>query len=316
MPRRHRGNVYGMIADFAIFNKMEVSEGFLITEQLERAFAFQKKGLPQLFREPVKRRKERLAALRSWIHRNRASIHQAMHDDFRKPAAEVDGIEIFHVLSEIKFALSHLDQWTRPRRVPATLAMLGTRSYIRYEPKGVCLIMSPWNYPFSLCVGPLVSALAAGNAVIIKPSELTPAVSALVRRMADEVFERDTVTVCEGGEEVARHLLTLPFDHVFFTGSPAVGRAVMRAAAEHLASVTLELGGKSPAIVTASAHLVPSARRIAVAKFVNTGQTCIAPDYVLVETQVADAFVASLTTQITDLLVPEVLLKLQAVTAE
>lgn len=277
---------------------MELSDDSGTADALKRAFLLQKSGIPDLFREPLRHRRSRLLALRAWIHSNRSAIHAALYQDFQKPAAEVDGTEIFHVLSEIKSALSHLDAWARPRNVRAPLAMLGTRSSIRYEPKGVCLILAPWNYPFSLCAGPLVSALAAGNAVILKPSELTPAVSALVKRMAEEVFEGPIVTVFEGGEDVARRLLQLPFDHIFFTGSPAVGKVVMHAAAEHLASVTLELGGKSPVVVTASARVREAAQRIAVGKFVNAGQTCIAPDYVLVEASVADAFVAVLTEEI------------------
>jgi aldehyde dehydrogenase (NAD+) len=241
--------------------------------------------------EPVKLRKARLQKLRAWIHANRKKIHEAMFNDFRKAASEVDGIEIFHVLNEIKLALDNIDNWSQPKKIDAPLTMLGTRSHIQYEPRGICLIISPWNYPFSLATGPLVSALAAGNAVILKPSELTPHVSALLAKMADEIFEKDVVTVCEGGPETAQYLLSLPFDHIFFTGSPAIGKVVMKAAAENLASVTLELGGKSPVIITDSANVREAAQRSAVAKFVNNGQTCVAPDYVLVDEKIAERFV-------------------------
>jgi aldehyde dehydrogenase (NAD+) len=243
-----------------------------------------------LRRESLSERKHRLESLRKWIHANRPVIHQAMHLDFRKNPTEVDAIEIFHVLSEVQQAIVHLADWAKPKKIDAPLPMLGTRSYIQYEPKGVCLIISPWNYPFSLAIGPLVSAIAAGNAVIIKPSEHTPHVSTLLRKMVDEVFPSGPVRVLEGDAEVAEELLKLPFDHIFFTGSPAIGKVVMRAAANNLTSVTLELGGKSPTIVTASANLKDAAERIAVSKFVNNGQTCIAPDYLLIDEEIVSKF--------------------------
>lgn len=244
--------------------------------------------------EPLATRKKRLKALRQWIVRNRTTIHEALYADFRKPAGEVDASEIFHVLNEIKVALHSLDQWAAPRKIEAPFFMTGTRSWIYYEPRGLCLIISPWNYPFSLAAGPLVSALAAGNCVIIKPSEITPTVSALIKNMCDEIFDPATVSVCEGGAAVSQALLALPFDHIFFTGSPAVGKLVMKAAAEHLTSVTLELGGKSPAIVSGTARIHDAAERIAVGKFMNNGQTCIAPDYVLADEQIAARFVHAL----------------------
>jgi aldehyde dehydrogenase (NAD+) len=262
-----------------------------IHQTINSAFSDLQKTLSDRRKEPVKRRKERLQKLRQWIHANRTSIHQAMYNDFRKAATEVDAIEIFHVLNEIKLALENLDDWAKPKVVDAPVTMLGTRSFIQYEPRGVCLIISPWNYPFSLAAGPLVAALAAGNAVFLKPSELTPHVASLLGRMAEEVFEPAVVKVFEGGPEIAQTLLTLPFDHIFFTGSPAIGKVVMTAAAENLTSVTLELGGKSPAIITDSANIRDAAQRTAVAKFVNNGQTCVAPDYILVDEKKADVFI-------------------------
>jgi aldehyde dehydrogenase (NAD+) len=167
----------------------------------------------------------------------------------------------------------------------------------------VCLILAPWNYPFSLCAGPLVSALAAGNSVILKPSEFTPHVSSVLKRMVEEVFDPSVVSIFEGDAEVSQKLLKLPFDHIFFTGSPSVGKLVMKAAAENLASVTLELGGKSPSIITDSAFLNDAAQRTAVAKFVNNGQTCVAPDYVLVDEKIVDRFTTLLTDQIKKLFI-------------
>jgi aldehyde dehydrogenase (NAD+) len=193
--------------------------------------------------QPVSERKKRLEALRRWIIQNRSNIHDALYADFRKPSGEVDASEVFHVLNEIKVALHSLDRWSSPRKIEAPFFMAGTRAWIYYEPRGVCLVVSPWNYPFSLAAGPLVSALAAGNSVVIKPSEITPEVSALIKRMCDEIFDPRIVSVCEGGVAVSQALLSLPFDHIFFTGSPAVGKIVMKAAAENLTSVTLELAG-------------------------------------------------------------------------
>ncbi|HEY9486926.1 MAG TPA: aldehyde dehydrogenase family protein, partial [Chryseosolibacter sp.] len=252
------------------------------------------KAITSLRLEPVSGRKKRLSALRLWIRKNRSQIHQAVYDDFRKPSMETDATEIFHVLNEIKVALLSLDRWTAPKKIDAPLFFPGTRAWTQHEPRGVCLIISPWNYPFGLAAGPLVSALAAGNSVIIKPSEVTPHVSALIKRMCDEIFDPAIVSVCEGGVDVSQALLSLPFDHIFFTGSPSVGKVVMKAAAEHLSSVTLELGGKSPAIVSNTARLNEAAERIAVTKFLNNGQTCIAPDYILVDRNVAGQFVEKL----------------------
>ena len=265
-----------------------------MTSTWENVFQEQKQFTRHLRVESLAERKNRLEKLRKWIHDNRSRIHQAMYDDFRKAALEVDAIEIFHVLNEIKQALSHLEDWARPQKVDAPLTMLGTRSFIQYEPKGVCLIISPWNYPFCLAIGPLVSAIAAGNNVIIKPSELTPNVSALIKSMASALFSEREVFVVEGDAEVSKRLLELPFDHIFFTGSTAVGKEVMKAAAANLASVTLELGGKSPCIVAEDANLKEAAERIAVAKLVNNGQTCVAPDYIFVHKSRHDEFAKAL----------------------
>ncbi len=261
-------------------------------------FKYQKNALIEFKKEPVSNRVKRLKALRIWIKANRAVIQQAIYRDFRKPAAEVDTTEIFPALDEIKTALDNLDRWATPKKVDAPITMIGTRSMIVYEPKGLCLIISPWNYPFNLSVGPLVSALAAGNNVILKPSEHTPHTASLIKKMCEEIFDSKTVTVIEGGPETSQSLLALPFDHIFFTGSPAVGKLVMKAAAEHLTSVTLELGGKSPTIITPSARIKETAQRVAVTKFINNGQTCIAPDYVLVHEAVATEFIFQLKEQV------------------
>lgn len=245
-------------------------------------FKLQQKKALEWRTEPVRERKKRLQKIRSWILDNRIRICEAVHADFKKPFEEVQANDIFPVTSEINHILTHLDDWARPKKVDTPLTLLGTWSEIRYEPRGVCLIIAPWNFPFNLAIGPLVTALSAGNTAILKPSEITPSTSALICSMIKELFKPEEVSVFEGGPEISTELLSLPFDHIFFTGSPAVGKIVMKAAAENLSSVTLELGGKSPVIVDEHADVFHAAQQIAFSKFLNNGQTCIAPDYVLV----------------------------------
>lgn len=254
-------------------------------------FQKQRKRSLALRAEPLSNRINRLLEMEKWIHTHREKIKKAVHADFHKPLLEVDTSEVYPVLTELRHTIKHLERWAAPKKVDATIAYIGTRSEIQYEPKGTCLIIAPWNFPFNLCIGPLVSCLAAGNTAIVKPSEMTPNTSRLVTEMIDELFEEDMVCALEGGVELSQQLLALPFDHIFFTGSPAVGKLVMRAAAQHLTSVTLELGGKSPTIIDASADLKDAAKRIAFGKFLNNGQTCIAPDYVLVEDSIKEKFI-------------------------
>src|SRR5947209_4941819 len=216
----------------------------------------------------------------------REEIRAALWDDYRKPPAEVDLSEIYPVIGEARHARRHLRRWMKPHRVPTPLALLGSRSRIFYEPKGPALILSPWNFPIKLTPGPLVSAIAAGNSTIIKPSEMTPHASACMKAVVSDLFDEGDVAVIEGDGHVAEALLAKKFDHIFFTGSPRVGRLVMKAAAEHLTSVTLELGGKSPVIIDRTANLDEAAKKIAWGKFFNSGQICIAPDYLLVDESV------------------------------
>jgi aldehyde dehydrogenase (NAD+) len=236
--------------------------------------------------EDVAARRQRLARLANWLTTNQEAIRQALYQDFRKPPEETDLTELWPSLTEIKHTARHLKKWAAPRPVGTPLALLGTKSWVQVEPKGVVLIIAPWNYPFYLAVSPLASAIAAGNAVVIKPAEQTPATSALLRRLAEALFRPDEVLVLEGGQEVASELLRLPWNHIFFTGSPQIGKIVMRAAAEHLSGLTLELGGKSPAIVDDTANLRDAAEKIVWGKFLNAGQTCVAPDYLLVHERV------------------------------
>ncbi|MBX3548223.1 MAG: aldehyde dehydrogenase family protein [Xanthobacteraceae bacterium] len=233
-------------------------------------------------------RREALKKLADAIRRYEPEIFAAFAADFGKPEAEVIFTEILPVTQEIRHTLKHLRRWMKPSRVSSSLPTFGTSAQIVPQPRGVCLIISPWNYPLNLCLGPLVSCLAAGNSAILKPSEMTPAVSGGIARLIAEIFPPDLVTVIEGGKDVSTALLALPFDHIFFTGSPAVGRIVMEAAAKNLASVTLELGGKSPAIVGPDADIEQAAKWIAFGKFVNAGQTCIAPDHLFVHASVKE----------------------------
>ena len=211
--------------------------------------------------------------------------------DFRKPPGEVELTEVLPVVVEVNDAIRKLTSWMKPTRVWPTAMLMGTRSWVKYEPRGRCLIISPWNYPVNLTFCPLVAAIAAGNTVIIKPSEMAPHLAAAMAKLIREVFSEDEVALFEGDASVTQGLLELPFDHIFFTGSPMIGKVVMAAAAKHLTSVTLELGGKSPTIVDASANLDLAAQNVMWAKCANAGQTCIAPDYVFVHSSVKDAFV-------------------------
>ncbi len=242
----------------------------------------------------AKERVERLKQLRRAIVERREALYQAMYADFRKSPAEVETTEVLLVLAEIEHAIKHLGKWMKPKRVGTTLLHTGTRGEVRYEAKGVVLIISPWNYPFQLLISPLVPALAAGNCVMLKPSEKTPHTAAFIDQLIRDVFDPGEVTVAQGGVETAQALLELPFDHFFFTGGPRVGRKVMEAAAKHLAGVTLELGGKSPAIVDETADLKAAAERLAFGKFINAGQTCVAPDYVYVHASREEAFLEQL----------------------
>lgn len=265
-----------------------------IQRRIDHVFQLQHENKRYLKNTTAAERIARLKKIYGWVSDNKDRIREAIHQDFRKPAPEVDSTEIFMVLSEIRHTIKHLKKWMKPRRIPRTLAMLTTRSWIRCEAKGVVLIISPWNFPFMLAVDPLVSALGAGNCVILKPSELSPHTSRLVSEMAKELFPENEAAVFEGDKQVASELLKKPFDHIYFTGSARVGKIVMKAAADHLAGVTLEMGGKNPLIVDETAHIPDAAKKIVVGKFVNAGQMCISPDYVFVHERKYDALVNAL----------------------
>lgn len=266
-----------------------------------KAFESLRANQYQVAETSARQRIQKLERLRRTLLQYRGELRAAMWQDFRKPAAEVDLTEIFVVTNEIKHAKAHLRRWMAPRPVDTPITLFGGKSWIQYEPKGICLILSPWNYPLMLALGPLVSAVAAGNTVILKPSEHTPATSAVMKKIVAEVFPENEVLLLEGGVGTATALLELPFNHILFTGSPQVGKIVMAAAAKHLASVTLELGGKSPVIVDETANLNSVVPRIVWGKFSNNGQLCIGGDYVLVHERVKEAFVQKMKTCIAEM---------------
>lgn len=235
-------------------------------------------------------RKEALKKLLEVILKKEASLIQALYDDFRKPAFEAVLTETNYVISELKETLKKIESWAKPKRVLPSLLNFPSQDFIFSEPYGKVLIIAPWNYPFQLALCPLIAAVAAGNQVVLKPSELCPKTSALIAEIIAETFEKSHVEVQEGGIVVAQELLSLRWDYIFFTGSVPVGKIVAKSAAEHLTPLTLELGGKNPCIVSETASLKQAAKRIVWGKFINAGQTCIAPDYILVQTKVKSQF--------------------------
>ena len=268
------------------------------SQPISSVFAQQQARSLSLRYSGVSERIQRLKKLKQWIQQHRLDIQQAIYQDFKKPAFETDTSEILLCLREIDHVVKHLRQWASDQHHSTPITLPGTSAYVRYEPKGVCLIIAPWNYPFQLLVGPWISSIAAGNCNILKPSEMTPHTAILIAQMVTELFPSNEAMVFQGSKEVSQALLAHPFDHIFFTGSPAVGKHVMTAAAQHLSSVTLELGGKSPAVVDKTADLPMAAQRIAWGKFFNAGQTCITPDYVLVQESVKEELIGRLSTEV------------------
>ncbi len=225
------------------------------SSEIRSSFEALKSNQYALGNTTASQRKAKLNKLHKTILEYRPKIKEACYKDYKKHPSEVDLFEIYAITGELKYTKARLKRWMSPRRVGTPLAQLGSSSYVKYEPKGVVLIISPWNLPFNLTFGPLVSAVAAGNAVMVKPSEHTPHSSALIKEIIEKVFDKNEVTVAEGGVATAQEVLKLPFNHIFFTGAPSIGKIVMAAAAKHLTSVTLELGGKSPTIVDKTANL-------------------------------------------------------------
>ncbi|MBC5862594.1 aldehyde dehydrogenase [Flavobacterium turcicum] len=244
-------------------------------------------------------RKESLKKLLDVITQHEDEIIKALYDDFKKPDFEAVLTETNYVISDLKATIKNFDSYTKPKKVRASLLNFPSSDYIYSEPYGHVLILSPWNYPFQLAFCPLVAAVAAGNAVTLKPSELTPKTAAIIAKIVRLTFTVQHVVVVTGDAKVAADLLEKRWDYIFFTGSVAVGKIVAKAAAKHLTPVTLELGGKSPCIVDETANIKISARRIIWGKIVNAGQTCVAPDYVLVHESVKQQLIEALRFEIT-----------------
>ena len=243
------------------------------------------------YKTDVQYRKELLKKLLHVITQYEKQIIQALFDDFKKPAFEAVLTETNYVISDLKETIKNIDSWAKPKKVSSSLLNFPSTDYIYSEPYGHVLILSPWNYPFQLALCPLVAAVAAGNRVTLKPSELTPNTSTIIAKIISETFDIEEVMVKTGDANVAAALLKQRWDYIFFTGSVAVGKIVAKAAAENLTPVTLELGGKSPCIVDETANLELSARRIVWGKIINAGQTCVAPDYILVHQKIKADFI-------------------------
>jgi aldehyde dehydrogenase (NAD+) len=240
---------------------------------------------------PIAWRREQLQAMRKMLTEREPELLEALAADLGKPRLEAWATDIGFVISEIDHALKHLRRWTRPTRVRTPLVTKPARARLVPEPLGVVLVIAPWNYPVQLALAPMVGAIAAGNTVVLKPSEIAPHTSGALAHFLPEYLDPEAVAVVEGAIAETKALLAERFDHIFYTGNGRVGRVVMEAASHHLTPVTLELGGKCPAIVDGSANLEVAARRIAWGKFLNAGQTCIAPDYVLVAREKEDQLV-------------------------
>jgi aldehyde dehydrogenase (NAD+) len=260
----------------------QIAQG--VFAEIERVFALQRAHQWEMKATTVEQRKEQLRKLKSAVEAHGDEIVAAVKQDTRKPENEIRVTELLNVTANIERNINNLDEWMKPVEVVPSQNK-NDKARIVYEARGVCLILGPWNFPLGLVLGPLAAAIAAGNCCIVKLTDLSPATARVAARIIKETFEEKEVALFEGGVDVATALLDLPFDHIFFTGSTRVGKLVMAAAAKHLATVTLELGGKSPVIVDEGADMKKIAGDLAAAKQFNGGQACICPDYVFVKEQ-------------------------------
>ena len=251
------------------------------------------------FKTDIYYRQQSLIKLLNCVQQYEQEIINALYDDFKKPAFEALTTETGYIRAELNQTIKTIHSWAKPQLVLPSLINFPSTDYIYKEPYGKVLIISPWNYPYQLALCPLIAAVAAGNQVVLKPSELTPNTAKIIAKIINETFDKNHVECIEGGVEVTTSLLAKRWDYIFFTGSVAVGKIVAKAAAENLTPVTLELGGKNPCIIDATANLKLSAKRIVWGKFINAGQTCIAPDYILVSEKIKTAFVELLKKEIT-----------------
>ncbi|MDJ1112505.1 MULTISPECIES: aldehyde dehydrogenase [Staphylococcaceae] len=246
----------------------------------------------------IKFRKKYLKALKKSIKKHEPDILDALKSDLGKNKVEAYATEVGFVMKELSYIIKELKNWAKTKSVTTPMMQFPAKSFIKYEPYGTVLIIGPFNYPFQLVMSPLIGALAAGNCAVVKPSEMTPQTSMVVQEILEEVFPEDYVKVVQGEKEVTSQLLDERFDYIFFTGSTKVGQIVYEKASKHLTPVTLELGGKSPVIIDDTANLKVAAERIAFGKFMNAGQTCVAPDYVIIDNTVKMKFVKALQTTI------------------
>ena len=252
------------------------------------------------FQTNIQFRKNTLLKLLSSIQENEDRIVQALYNDFKKPAFEAVLTETNYVITDLKNTIKNIKCWSKPKKVLPSLLNFPSTDFIYSEPYGKILIIAPWNYPFQLAICPLIAAVSAGNSVVLKPSELTPHTSSIIAEIISNVFDKNHVEVIEGGVEVSQKLLSQRWDYIFFTGSVAVGKIVAKAAAEYMTPVTLELGGKNPCIIDETSNLKLAAKRIVWGKFINAGQTCIAPDYLLVHKSVKLELIEHLKHEITN----------------
>lgn len=266
-----------------------------IENEYHNLFNIQKKHFQSVLKkERLYARKERLIQLNKWVKQNHKEIQKALYNDFQKSPEEVLVSEIKPVIGEINQALKNLRDWSREEKVITPFSLLGTKAKIIKEPKGVCLVIAPWNFPFMLALGPMISGIAAGNTIVLKPSEMTPHTERLLVRLVKELFSHEVIAVITGGVHETQKLLELPWSHIFFTGSPQVGKIVMEKAAKHLTSVTLELGGRNPVIVTSKTNLRSTAKKLIWGKFFNNGQSCVSPNYLLVDEKIKEQLIEEL----------------------
>ena len=270
--------------------------------EIKRIFELQSEpaNILRLRNSSYKERIEKIKRIQNFVlsGANHQIIAEALYKDLRKPNEEVITSEITPILLNTKHVLRNLKNWMKVEHVPSPITMVGMSSYIKYESKGTVLIISPWNYPIFLTIYPLIYALAAGNAVILKPSEISSNTSKVIANMIQTIYEEHEVAVIEGAVEESTELLKLPFNHIHFTGSPKVGKIVMEAAAKNLSGVTLELGGKSPVIIDGTGNTQEIAEKIAWGKTLNCGQTCIAPDYILIQKKEIETFISHFKTNV------------------
>jgi len=276
---------------------IQISTNTQLAEIL-RIYDLQNKNLQNMKNKSISDRLKKIKELEKVVLENRTQIQDALYKDFRKAPLQTDFSETYPVVAESRLFNSNLHEWSEAHDVSTPITFIGSNAKIEFEPKGRILLLTPWNYPFQIPLKNLIAAYAAGNVVMIKPSEFTPHTSILVKEIVAKIFPENEVAVITGDMAVSQEILKLRYDHIHFTGSPAVGKIIMRIASENLTSVTLELGGKSPTIVDETANIKKAARNIIWSKYLNNGQTCVASDYVYVHASKKEEFVQQMREQI------------------